>query len=205
MPFALVLVEFSRTTKHDIMKRLILIFASFAATSLAFAQSAQTQCVNTAVNLKGDQLTLTTSGARSATWKHGYVYYEKKRHRKNDSVFTLQGVAAESPSKPLLLNSSLDVTPVPERYNVSVSLPEQSMTACPDSLSTVAAILNVERVASYTGNYPANKTAQNYRKVSKRDYKMAMRKKRKIERKEEKIARRAEVNVEVRSTEVAAR
>lgn len=188
------------------MKRLILISACFAATSIAFAQSAETQCVNTAVNLKGDQMTLTTSGARSATWRHGYVYYEKKRHKKNEEAVKLPGVAAEFPSEPLLLNSSLDVNPVPERYNVSVNLPDPNVTACPDSQVSVATMINVERVASFTGNYPANKTEPKYTKVSKRTYKTAARKMRKIERKEEKIARRAEVNVEVRSTtDVAAK
>ncbi|GAA4464456.1 hypothetical protein GCM10023093_14830 [Nemorincola caseinilytica] len=178
------------------MKRLILISACFAATVHAYAQS---ECVKTAVNMTGQQKTLTTSGAKSVTSRQTFVYYERKRLRKNDSAYALPGVAAQYPSEPLLLNSSKDVAPVEEKYNVSVTLPERTLTACPDSVMNVAANLNIERIASYTGNYPEHYAPQ-YHKVSKRSYKVAARKMRKIERKQEKIARRAEVNVETRST-----
>jgi len=177
------------------MKRLVLISACVAATSYAFAQG---ECVKTAVNLSGNQMTLTTSGAKSTTLRDNYVFYERKRHRKNDEVFSVPG--SENPSQPLLLSSRQDVTAIPEKYNVSVTLPERNATACADSDMNVAANLDVERVASYTGNFPATKMEPNYMKVTKRQYKMAMRKKRKIERKEEKIARRTQVNVEVKAT-----
>lgn len=168
------------------MKRLILITACFAATSAAFAQPG---CVKTAVNLTGNQATLTTSGAKSTTTHESFVYYEKKRPKKNES----------KRAEPLLLNDTRDVNAVPEKYAVSVTTPERNMTACNDSLMNVNATLSVERVASYTGNYPTVKRDDTYTKVSKRDYKVSMRKKRKIEKKEEKIARRADVNVEVKS------
>lgn len=169
------------------MKRLILITASFAAISGVYAQ--QPGCVKTAVNLTGNQTTLTTSGAKSTTTHESFVYYEKKRPKKNES----------NRAEPLLLNDTRDVTAVPEKYAVSVTTPERNMTACNDSLMNVNATLTVERVASYTGNYPSVKRDATYSKVSKRDYKVSMRKKRKIEKKEEKIARRADVSVEVKS------
>jgi len=179
------------------MKRLIVIGIFVAATSHAFAQQ---KCVKTAVNLSGNQLTLTTSGAKSTTSRENYVYYERKHHRKHDKAYPIAGVAYKYPSKPILLNSSVDVRPVPEKYNVSVALPEPNMTACADSATDLTASLNVERVASYTGNYLNLAPEKNYQKVSKRHYKIAMRQKRKIERKEEKIARRTHVGVEVKST-----
>ncbi len=178
------------------MKQLILVSACVVATSFAFAQS---ECVTTAVNLTGNQMTLTTSGAKSTTWRENYVYYERKHQRKRDKSVVIPGVAAKFPSKPILLNTRQDVTAVPEKYNVAVAVPEENMTACPDSQMNVAATLSVERVASYTGNYPANKTEPVYHEVSKRHYKIALRQKRKIERKQEKIARRAKVNVQVKS------
>ncbi len=182
------------------MKRLVLISACIVAASGAFAQA---QCVKTEVSLTGNQMTLTTSGAKTTTSRETYVYYEKKRHRKHDKLYAVPGSTANRyPSKPLMLNNSMDVSPVPEQYNVSVSAPQGPVTACPDSALDVAATLSVERVASYTGNYPGTKDEPVYRKVSKRQYKMAARKKRKIERKEAKIARRAHVNVEVKSTTV---
>ncbi len=183
------------------MKRLVLISACLAAASFTFAQQ---QCVKTAVSLSGDKVTLTTSGAKSETARQNFVYYEKKRLRKHDSAITLPGVAAQYPSEPLMLSDEKDVKPVPEKYNVSVGLPQRSMEACPDSSVTLSTSLNVERVSDFTGNYPGSTTEPSYTKVTKHQYKMAARKKRKIERKEEKIARKAEVNVEVRSTEAVA-
>lgn len=180
------------------MKRLILIAACIAATTSAMAQK---ECVKTAVNLTGNQATLTTSGAKSTTVRQNFVYYERKRLRKHDSVVTLPGIAAENPSVPLMLNSTEDVKPVQEMHAVSVSLPQNNVTACPDSAMNLTAMVNVESVASYTGNYPGTKTEPNYVKVSKRHYKMAARKVRKIERKQEKMARKADVNVEIKSTE----
>lgn len=168
------------------MKRLILITVCFAATSGAFAQPG---CVKTAVNLTGNQTTLTTSGAKSTTLHENFVYYEKKHPKKDES----------NRATPLLLNDNRTVNAVPEKYAVSVSTPERNMTACADSLMNVNASLSVERVASYTGNYPALKREATYSKVSKRDYKVSLRKKRKIEKKEAKIARRADVNVDVNS------
>lgn len=181
------------------MKRLILISVCFAAASGSFAQNAQ--CVKTSVNLTGNQMTLTSSGAKTEKTTEGYVYYEKKRkkNKKDQETHALPGVAATNPSRPVMLNDAHEVNPVPEKYTVLVTTPEPSGTACADSAMNVNTMLNVERVASYTGNYPEHRTDKRYTELKKRHYKMALRKKRKIEKKEEKIARRAEVNVEVKS------
>jgi len=181
------------------MKKLILVSACVAATYGAFAQA---ECVRTAATISGNQMTLTTSGAKSTTTRPAYVYYERKL-RKRDERYAVPGVAADRyASEPLLLNATQEVVAVPEKYNVSVAQPLQNATACADSAMVVDATLKVERVVSFTGNYPASRNEPTYREVSKRQYKMAARKKRKIERKQEKIARRAEVKVDVRSTEV---
>ena len=179
------------------MKQFILFSACVAATLCA---SAQERCVNTVVNLTGDQMTLTTSGAKITTQQQNFIYYERGRHRKHEETFSLPGVAADNPSKPLLLSTRQDVAAVPEKYNVSVTTPQNNLTACNDSESHLATMLNMERVAAYTGNYPDTKTEAHYNRVSKHHYKMAARKLRKIEHKEEQIARRSHVNVGVEST-----
>lgn len=180
------------------MKQLILISACIAASLCATAQE---RCVKTVVNMKGDQMTLTTSGAKKTTLQQNFIYYERKRHRKHDETYAIPGVAASNnPSKPLLLSTQRDVAPVPEKYKVAVSAAENNITACNDSEANLATNLNVERVNSYTGNYPGTSVDPCYEEVSKHKYKMAAKKIRKIERKEEKIARRAEVNVGVKST-----
>lgn len=181
------------------MKRLILMTACVAVASSTFAQEAE-NCVKTSVNLTGNQLTLQTSGASTTTTQQNYVFYERKRLRKRDMSYNLPGVVAEHPSKPLMLNDKKDVSPVPEKYNVSVAVPEANHAACEDSAMNVTAMLSVERVASYTGNYPAEKNNAHYKQVKKRHYKMAARKLRKIERKQDKIARKTNVQVEVKST-----
>lgn len=181
------------------MKRLILMTACVAVASHTFAQEAE-NCVKTSVNLTGNQLTMQTSGASTTTTHQNYVFYERKRLRKHDMAYNVPGVAAKYPSKPIMLNDRKDVSAVPEQYNVSVAVPEASHTACADSAMNVTAMLSVERVASYTGNFPANKTNAHYKQVKKRHYKMAARKLRKIERKQDKIARKSNVHVEVKST-----
>ena len=180
------------------MKQLILISACVAA---ALSASAQERCVKTVVNLKGDQMTVTTSGAKKTTLQQNFIYYERKRHKKHDEAYSLQGVAANNPSKPLLLSTKRDVSALPEKYKVSVSTPQSNLTACHDSESNLATTLNVERIDAFTGNYPDANTPH-YEQVCKHKYKMAARKMRKIERKEEKIARRSNVNVDVRSIKV---
>jgi len=181
------------------MKQLMLISVCIAA---SLWTSAQEQCVKSVVNLKGDQVTLTTSGEKNATLQQNFVYYERKRQRKNDESYSIPKATASNPSKPLLLSTKRDVTAVPEKYRVSVSTPQKNMTACPDSESNLATTLKVERLATFTGNYPGTKVDPRYEEISKRHYKMAARKIRKIERKEEKIARRTEVNVGVKSSDM---
>jgi hypothetical protein len=183
------------------MKRLFLVPAVVLIASSAFAQSS---CVTTPVNITGNRVTLTSSGAKSVSDNQTYIYYERnchRRHHHNDAV-PMAATLDEYSSKPLLLTDDKTVRAVPESYNVSLSTPESNVAVCPDSTLNLNADINVERVASYTGNYPDNTTDRTYKKVSKRDYMMARRKMYKIERKEARVMRKAHTDVDVRSNNV---
>lgn len=178
------------------MKPLFLISASLLLASSAFAQ---TRCVNAPVSVKGNQVTVTSSGASSVTNKQAFVYYERKHHRKHEKANSVAGITHKWPSKPVMLNSEKEVKAVPESYSVSVSTPQNTASVCPDTTNEVAANLNVEKMATYTGNYPDYRDDRTYKQVTKRQYKMAARKKVKIEKKEMKIARKSGTSVTVRS------
>ena len=179
------------------MKRLILISASALLVSSAFAQS---KCVTGQVNVTGTQATITTSGDKSVTNEKEYVYYCRKHHKKHAQEYTVAGITDKWPSRPLLLDADKKVAAVPERYNVTLSTPG-NVTVCPDSAASVNATINVEKVSSYTGNYP-DKDNPTYKKVTKHHYKLAARKMRKIERNEQKVARRTGSPVEAHSERV---
>ncbi|MDR3680361.1 MAG: hypothetical protein P4L41_10385 [Flavipsychrobacter sp.] len=179
------------------MKRLIVISATFLATSSAFAQS---RCVTAPINMTGSQVTLTSSGSKSVTKEQVYVYYSRRHHRRHDQEYPVSGISDRYPSMPILLRSEKDVKALPEAYNVTITTPQSNVAVCPDSTLNLAANINVEKVSSYTGNYPGtNSDNKVYNKVSKREYKMIARKMRKIKRNEDKIARRSGLTVEARS------
>ncbi len=181
------------------MKQLILISASLVLASSAFAQS---KCVTAPVQVSGEQVSITTSGAKSVTKKQTYIYYDRKHHNKHDQAYPVAAIGAKYPSDPLLMTSGKTVKAVPESYNVSLSTPQSNTTICPDTTNMVNATINLEKVSSYTGNYPDYTDDKVYKQVSKREYKMANRKMRKIHRKEEKVARKAGTDVSVRSDNV---
>ncbi len=181
------------------MKRLFLIPVALLFASSAFAQS---RCITTPVSVTGNRVTLTSSGAKSVTNNETYVYYERNCHRRRHHSQTIPTATASMDaysSKPLLLNSVKNVRAIPESYNVSLSTPQSNVAVCHDSTLNLTADINMERVASYTGNYPDSHTDKEYKKVSKRDYKMARRKMAKIERKEARVARKSHSDVDVRS------
>ncbi len=177
------------------MKRLILISASALLASSAFAQS---PCVSGQVNLSANQVTITSSGNKSVTNEKQYIYYTRRHHKKHDREYAVAGISDKWPSQPLLLNADKKVVALPEAYNVSLSTPGNA-TICPDSAANVSATLNVERISSYTGNYPGTTENPTYKKVSKHHYKVAARKLRKIKRNEEKVARKTGHAVEAHS------
>jgi len=178
------------------MKRLFLISASILLVSTTFAQ---TQCVSGQVNVTANQVTITSSGDKSVTNETQYIYYCRRHHKKHDQEYAVAGIKDKWPSHPLLLNANKKVSAVPESYNVTLSTPG-NVSVCPDSAANVAVTVNVEKVSSYTGNYPGT-TADDasYKKVSKHHYKVAARKMRKIERNEEKVAKRTGNTVEAHS------
>jgi len=179
------------------MKRLFLISASALLVSSAFAQSQQ--CVTGQVNVTGNQVTITSSGAKSVTKEEQYIYYCRKHHKKHDQEYAVAGIKDKWPSHPLLMNEKKDVSAVPESYSVSLSTPG-NVSICPDSAANVNATINVEKISSYTGNYPGAVTDNaSYKRVSKHHYKVAARKMRKIKRNEERVARKTGNRVEARS------
>jgi len=180
------------------MKRLILISASLLLASSAFAQS---QCVTGQVNVMASQATITSSGNKNVTNGKEYVYYCRRHHKKHEKEYTVAGIKDRWPSRPLLLDAEKTVTAAPESYNVTLSTPG-NVSVCPDSAANVNATINVEKVSSFTGNYPVTTDNASYKKVSKHHYKVAARKMRKVERNEQKVARKTGTTVEAHSTRV---
>ncbi|MBX2907842.1 MAG: hypothetical protein KF744_17485 [Taibaiella sp.] len=162
-------------------------------------QPAKTACINVPVEVKPDanQVTLPTSGAKITTDNMTFVYYERKRHKKDDQAYPVAGLNEEYPSDPMLITDRKDVTIQPEQYTVSVDPMRTDVTACTNKTLDLTANLNVEKTGTYTGNYPASSHAT-YKKVSKREYKMIARKKAHAERKADKIAKRTTQDVGVR-------
>ena len=177
------------------MKRLLLIPASFIIATSAMAQS---KCVTAPVSITGTPVTITSSGDKSITNDKVYIYYARK-HAKKHEAYNLP-VADQHPSMPLRMSNEKVVQAVPETYNVSLTTPQSNVAVCPDSALNVAANIDLEKVSSYTGNYPGSNGDKNeYKKVTRHQYKMAARKMRKVKRNEEKIARKTGMSVEARS------
>jgi len=155
-------------------------------------------CITTPVALTGDQkeVTVGNSGQTETFTNSNYIYYERRRH-KREVAHAIPGIASAYPSKPLLISSTKDVEVIPDSFRVTANTPQSTVTACPDVTTDIAANINVEKISSYTGYYPGNTNNKTYKMVSKRDYKIAARKMRKAERKDRKIARRTGVKVNV--------
>ncbi len=154
-------------------------------------QEARTACINVPVDVKPDvnQITLPASGSKVTTENKTYVYYARKRHKKDDQAFPVAGLNAEYPSEPLEVRMDKNMSIRPETYTVSVGNASNDVTACLNRTVELTANVNVEKTSTYTGDYP-NNTHANYQEVSKRHYKMIARKMRNAERKANKIARR---------------
>lgn len=151
----------------------------------------RTACIKVPVNVKPDvsQITLPASGSKVTTDNRTFVYYNRKRHKKDDQAFPIAGVNAEYPSEPMQVIMTKDMQIRPETYSVSLNSRTDNVTACADRTLDLTANVNVEKTATYTGNYPTD-DRNTYVEVSKRDYKMIARKMRHAERKANKIAKR---------------
>lgn len=151
----------------------------------------RTACVKVPVHVRPDvsEITLPASGSKVTTENRTFVYYARKRHKKNDVAYRVAGLNEEYPSEPLEIREKKDVDIKPEAYTVSVSNNTMNVAACEDKPLSLTANVNVEKVAMYTGNYP-QKDHVSYQKVSKRHYKMIARKMHNAERKANKIAKR---------------
>ncbi len=164
-----------------------------------FPKGAGTACLNVPVEVKPDvsQLTLPASGSKVTTQNKTFVYYARKRHKKNDPQFPVAGLNEQYPSDPVQIKEWKDITIRPETYTVSMGSTNTNVAACLDRTVSLTANVNVEKTSTYTGNYPQSDHVT-YHKVSKRDYKMIARKMRNAERKADKIAKRTGQPVEIK-------
>ena len=161
-----------------------------------FPKTNATACVNVPVTVTPDmkQITLDNSGSKVTTKQQVYVYYNRKHRRKNENTYP--GISDRYASSPIMVSDTKDMDVVPQTYTVTVSSPQNTVSACADAPLNVMANINVERTSSYTGNYP-NSDQKVYKRVSKHEYKVIARKMRRIKRKEAKIARKTGMAVEV--------
>ncbi len=158
-----------------------------------------TACVKVPVDVKPDvsQITLPASGSKVTTDNKTFVYYTRKRHKKNEAAYPVAGLSEQYPSKPLEVADRKDMSIQPEAYTVSLSNTKSPVAACENQTLNLTANVNVEKTSTYTGNYPHDGHTS-YQKVSKRHYKMIARKKHNAERKANKIAKRTKQHVEVK-------
>ena len=178
------------------MKRFFLITAAFLTSSAAFAQS---KCVTAPVSVSGNQVTLTSSGNKAVTTNEQYIYFAHRHHKKHHEC-TVAAITDKYPACPLRMNAGKQVAAVPETYNLTLTLPQDNIAVCPDSAMNVVANINLEKVSSYTGNYPSAVSDNiTYTKVSRHHYKMANRKMCKIKRNEAKVAKMTGTTVEAKS------
>ena len=161
----------------------------------------RTACITAPVKLTTDQqITLPASDQKITTDNKTYVYYERKHHKRHDAAYPIADISDKYPSRPIMISDEKDADVMPVTYNVTLSTPENTVSVCPNNTLNINANVNVERVASYTGNYPTSGDHKQYKKIKKRAYKMVARKMRRIKRKEEKIARRTKTTVDVSTT-----
>ena len=159
----------------------------------------RTACVNVPVTITPDmkQVNLPNSGALVADKNETFVYYSRRHHKRHEVASTLTGMPDKYPSRLVKIDAEKDTKVMPQTYTVSLNNQQNNMvTACADSTLNLTAAINLEKVSSYTGNYP-DQDDKNYKKVSKHTYKVVARRMRRVERKEDKIARKTGVPVDV--------
>jgi len=165
----------------------------------------RTACVNVPVNVTPDmsQVNLPNSGTVVADKNETFVYYTRKHHKKHEADYAVSGISDKYPSRLVKIDAETDMNIMPQTYTVSLNTQQNNtVTACADSTLNLTANVNLEKVSSYTGNYP-NQDNKNYKKVSKRTYKMVARRMRRVRRKEDKIARKTGVPVDVSTAKAA--
>jgi hypothetical protein len=115
-----------------------------------------------------------------------YVYYHRKKMKDYNATKDFPDVPDPNASKPVLISCGETKQVVPETYKVTVTTPQNQVVACPDSTLSLTTDINVEKEASFTGNYPSSKN--DFKQVSKRTYKKVARKARHAMKKEDIVA-----------------
>ena len=159
----------------------------------------RTACVNVPVSVTPDmkQVNLPNSGAVVTDKNETFVYYSRKHHKRHESANTIAAIPERYPSRLVKIDAEKDMKVMPQTYTISLNTQQNNMvTACADSTLNLTAAINLEKVSSYTGNYP-DQDNRNYKKVSKHTYKMVAKRMRRVERKENQIARKTGVPVDV--------
>ena len=164
-----------------------------------YPKTASTACINVPVQVTPDmsQINLPASGTEVTANDKVFVYYARKHRRKHQADYATTGIPERYPSKPVMVNSKKDETVQPVTYTVSLSNPQNTISACQDAQLNLTANINVEKTSTYTGNYP-NDGQNTYKRVSKHHYKMIARKLRKADRKANRIAKKTNEPVDVK-------
>ena len=158
----------------------------------------KTACVSTSVNVTSHPKEITVGTTPDAMVSDKtYVYYHVGKYRRHDSSYASPAIKDPTPSRPLLLSVTKRVEANPETYKVTVSTTpaDSNMNVCLGQPVDVPTDIDVEKISSFTGNYP-DAAQQGYKEVSKREYMRAERKMRKVEKKETKVSNITGVTVE---------
>ena len=168
------------------MKPILFVAIAFSTTS-CFAQS-QAPCFNVPVTLSGNTTkeVSVTADASNTTTTNTYVYYHRRKMHKRPLASEYASLTDPKASTPILLRTNKDMVSKPQTYKVTVSDPDGTTTACPDSTLSLQANIAVEQESEYTGFYPTTKN--DYKLVSHRVYRKTARKMRKAERQENRVA-----------------
>lgn len=164
---------------------------TFYATNLPAARPV---CVNVPLSVSSNTNDLTLEGGGiNYINDRVYIYYHRKKCKKDDQSYVSAAIPDQNPSKPLLLSNCTRSEAIVSRYKLNITPQNTFAKVCSDTMLNVATNINVEKETGYSGFLNKGKTE--YRLVSKRTYKKAVRKMAKAQKKEAKVEYATGVNV----------
>jgi hypothetical protein len=151
-------------------------------------------CVNVPLSVSSNTNDLTLEGGGiNYINDRVYVYYHRKKCKKDDQSYVSAAIPDQNPSKPLLLSNCTRSEAIVSRYKLSITPQNTFAKVCSDTMLNVATNIGVEKETGYSGFLNKGKTE--YRLVSKHAYKKAARKMSKAAKKESKVEYATGVNV----------
>jgi hypothetical protein len=156
----------------------------------AFYEIKSMACLSVPVTVSGgaNDLVLEGGGIKRTT-DRTYIYYQRKKYKAYEKSYVNPAIKDANPSMPLLLSTKVKSEPVISKYTVTIAPQSKNIEACPNSEPIeLATSLNVEKQSEYAG-YGADNNNATYKKVTKREYKKAMKKLSKAQDKERKVER----------------